>query len=54
MRPASLLRSHGEHVVQRKRRACDGVVMGDVSVHGNDDGMGGKTTLECIETNKGL
>jgi hypothetical protein len=35
--------------------SCDyeGVVMGDVSVNGNDDGMGGKTTLECIETNNG-
>ena len=28
-----------------------GVVMGDVYVVGNDDGMGGKTTLECIYTN---
>ena len=25
--------------------------MGTVSVVGNDDGMGGKTTLECIYTN---
>jgi hypothetical protein len=33
--------------------SCDvnGVVMGDVKVNGNDDGMGGKTTLECIYTN---
>jgi hypothetical protein len=29
----------------------DGVIMGTVSVVGNDDGMGGKTTLECIYTN---
>ena len=29
----------------------DGVVMGNVTVNGNDDGMGGKTTLECIYTN---
>ncbi len=33
--------------------SCDvnAVVMGDVKVVGNDDGMGGKTTLECIYTN---
>ena len=29
----------------------DGVVMGDVEVVSNDDGKGGKTTLECIYTN---
>jgi len=29
----------------------DGPVMGLVSVVGNDDGMGGKNTLECIYTN---
>jgi len=29
----------------------NGPVMGDVNVNGNDDGMGGKTTLECIYTN---
>ncbi len=29
----------------------NGVIMGGVSVVGNDDGMGGKTTLECIYTN---
>ena len=29
----------------------DGAIVGDVSVVGNDDGMGGKTTLECIYTN---
>ncbi|MCA9689277.1 MAG: hypothetical protein KC636_06680, partial [Myxococcales bacterium] len=28
-------------------------VVGEVSVEGNDDGMGGKTTLECIDTNNG-
>lgn len=28
-----------------------GQVMGQVTVVGNDDGMGGKTTLECIYTN---
>lgn len=28
-----------------------GAVMGDVNVNGNDDGMGGKNTLECIYTN---
>ncbi len=31
----------------------DGVVMGKVHVEGNDDGMGGKTALECITTNNG-
>jgi hypothetical protein len=31
----------------------NGAVMGDVNVNGNDDGMGGKTTLECIYTNNG-
>ncbi len=31
----------------------DGAVMGEVAVEGNDDGMGGKTTLECIDTNNG-
>ncbi|HEY0133392.1 MAG TPA: hypothetical protein VGB85_04910 [Nannocystis sp.] len=29
----------------------DGPLAGDVSVVGNDDGMGGKNTLECIYTN---
>ncbi len=29
----------------------DGPVMGLVTVVGNDDGMGGKNTLECIYTN---
>lgn len=28
-----------------------GAVTGEVTVIGNDDGMGGKTTLECIYTN---
>jgi len=28
-----------------------GQVAGEVTVNGNDDGMGGKTTLECIYTN---
>ncbi|MEZ4449892.1 MAG: hypothetical protein R3B09_10475 [Nannocystaceae bacterium] len=31
----------------------DGEVMGKVHVEGNDDGMGGKSTVECIETNNG-
>ncbi|MCB9706938.1 MAG: VCBS repeat-containing protein [Myxococcales bacterium] len=35
--------------------SCDvmGEVMGKVHVEGNDDGMGGKTTVECIDTNNG-
>ncbi len=32
---------------------ADGEVTGQVSVVGNDDGEGGKTTLECIDTNNG-
>ena len=31
----------------------NGEVMGKVHVEGNDDGMGGKTALECIDTNNG-
>lgn len=30
-----------------------GPLMGDISVEANNDGMGGKTTLECIATNNG-
>ena len=29
----------------------DGPIAGTVSIIGNDDGMGGKNTLECIYTN---
>lgn len=31
----------------------DGPLAGDVSVEANNDGMGGKSTNECIETNNG-
>ncbi|MGB1015678.1 MAG: hypothetical protein ACPG4T_16190, partial [Nannocystaceae bacterium] len=30
-----------------------GEVTGQVSVVGNDDGEGGKTTLECVDSNNG-
>ncbi len=30
-----------------------GEVTGDISVVGNDDGQGGKTTLECVDSNNG-